>query len=94
MANVKTVATLPTAEQYIAEYMASKLNGVKAPKRSIMDRLAQFVEDKAIDTVADSKRIGGRVSAAWAAAEDGYNEAQVLEHKRQAERAARRLGLV
>lgn len=94
-ASTKSVATLPTADQYVAEYMARKLSGsTSAPKASILDRLVGFVENVAVDTVADSKRIGGRVSAAWDAASEGYDDARVLETKRQAERAARRLGLV
>ncbi len=95
MANVKTTqsSNLPTADQYVAEYMARKLSGEKSPKLSLLDRVVSFVENVAVDSVADSKRIGGRISAAWDAAEEGFDEARVLETKRQAERAAKRLGL-
>ena len=96
MAKTNTaVATLPTAEQYIAEYMARKLEPQnKAPKPSMLDRLARFAENAVVDAVADSKRIGGRLSAAYDAAAEGYEDAKVLETRRQAERAASRLGLV
>lgn len=95
MAKTTNTATLPTAEQYIAEYMARKLQPqAQAPKPSILDRLAQFAENVAVDAVADSKRIGGRLSAAWDAAAEGYEDAKVLETRRQAQRAAARLGLV
>ena len=97
MANAKSQsASLPTAEQYVAEYVARKLNGEKPAKLSrpsIIDRLTTAVENTVVDTVADSKRIGGRVSAAWEAAQEGYEDAYALETKRQGERAARRLGL-
>lgn len=91
----KTTNTLPTADQYIAEYMARKLNPQNAaPKVGLLDRITRTVENMAVDAVADSKRIGGRLSAAWDAASEGYEDARVLETKRQAERAAARLGLV
>lgn len=96
MANVKTTqssATLPSADQFVAEYMARKLNGTSAPKLGLLERTVLFIEDVAVDSVADSKRVFGRVSAAWDAASEGYEEARVLETRRQAERAAKRLGL-
>lgn len=90
----QTAPSLPTADQYIAEYMARRLNPVeKAKKQPMLDRLAVAVENAFVDSIADSKRIGGRVSAAWDAASEGYEDARVLETKRQAERAAKRLGL-
>jgi hypothetical protein len=94
MANTNTtaaVATLPSAEQFIAEYLASKAN----PRNQIglIDRLTTFVENRVVDTVADSTRIAGRVSAAASAAGDGYHQAAALEHARQAKRMAARLGL-
>lgn len=90
-----SIATLPTADQYIAEYMARKLEPQnRAPKPGMLDRIAQFAENVVVDAVADSKRIGGRLSAAWDAAADGYEDARVLETRRQAQRAAARLGLV
>lgn len=95
MAASKSVSVVPSADQYVAEYMARKLNSTaSAPKPSILDRLASFAENIAVDTVADSKRVGGRLSAAWDAASEGYDDARVLETKRQAQRAAARLGLV
>jgi len=89
----KTVASVPSADQFIAEYMSRKLNGSDAPKRSIMDRITALVEDTAVDAVANSTRFAGRISAAASAAGDGYEQAKVLEHKRQAHLMAQRLGL-
>ena len=94
MANVKTntvPATLPTREQFIAEYLASKSH----PKNNVglLTRLTNFVEDKTVDAVADSTRLAGRVSAAASAAGDGFHQAAAVEHARQAERMAIRLGL-
>ena len=95
MANAKqTTPSLPTADQYVAEYMARKLSPTAAKTRQpVLDKLTTAVENVFVDTIADSKRIGGRVSAAWDAASEGYEDARVLETRRQAERAARRLGL-
>ena len=95
MANVKTntasVATLPSREQFIAEYLASKTH----PKngQGVVSRIKAAVENAVVDTVADSTRIAGRVSAAASAAGDGFHQAAALEHARQAERMAIRLGL-
>ena len=88
-----SVSSVPSADQFIAEYMSSKLNGSTAPKRSIMDRLTSLIEDTAVDAVANSTRFAGRISAAASAAGDGYEQAKVLEHKRQAILMAQRLGL-
>lgn len=85
--------SVPSADQFIAEYMSRKLNGSDAPKRSIMDRVTALVEDTAVDAVANSTRFAGRISAAASAAGDGYEQAKVLEHKRQAHLMAQRLGL-
>lgn len=90
------VSSVPSADQFIAEYMSRKLNGsddYEAPKRSIMDRITALVEDTAVDAVANSTRFAGRISAAASAAGDGYEQAKVLEHKRQAQLMAQRLGL-
>jgi len=87
------VSSVPSADQFIAEYMSRKLNGSDAPKRSIMDRITGLVEDTAVDAVANSTRFAGRISAAASAAGDGYEQAKVLEHKRQAHLMAQRLGL-
>ena len=95
MANVKTntaaVATLPTREQFIAQYLASKSH----PKNNVglLTRFTTFVENSAVDAVADSTRLAGRVSAAASAAGDGFHQAAAVEHARQAERMAIRLGL-
>lgn len=93
MAAVKSTSSVPSADQFIAEYMSRKLNGSDAPKRSIMDRITALVEDTAVDAVANSTRFAGRISAAASAAGDGYEQAKVLEHKRQAHLMAQRLGL-
>lgn len=93
MAQVKSTSSVPSADQFIAEYMSRKLNGSDAPKRSIVDRLTALVEDTAVDAVANSTRFAGRISAAASAAGDGYEQAKVLEHKRQAQLMAQRLGL-
>lgn len=93
-ANAKTntaVATLPSKEAFIAQYLADKAN--PRTNVSLIERLTTFVENRVVDTVADSTRIAGRVSAAASAAGDGYHMAAALEHARQAERAANRLGL-
>lgn len=93
MAQVKSTSSVPSADQFIAEYMSRKLNGSDAPKRSVMDRITALVEDTAVDAVANSTRFAGRISAAASAAGDGYEQAKVLEHKRQAHLMAQRLGL-
>lgn len=93
MAQVKSTSSVPSADQFIAEYMSRKLNGSDAPKRSIVDRLTALVEDTAVDAVANSTRFAGRISAAASAAGDGFEQAKVLEHKRQAHLMAQRLGL-
>lgn len=96
MANVKTntasVATLPSREQFIAEYLAKRAN--PQHNTGLIARAKAFVENAVVDSVADSTRIAGRVSAAAAAAGDGFHQAAALEHARQAERAAIRIGLV
>lgn len=94
MANVKTntvPATLPSREQFIAQYLASKAN--PANRVGLLTRLTNFVEDTTVDMVADSTRLAGRVSAAASAAGDGFHQAAAVEHARQAERMAIRLGL-
>ena len=95
MANVKNntaaVATLPSREQFIAQYLASKAN--PANRVGLLTRLTNFVEDTTVDMVADSTRFAGRVSAAASAAGDGFHQAAAVEHARQAERMAIRLGL-
>lgn len=91
-ANTKSVAaSLPSKEAFIAQYLADKAS----PRNnvSLVERFTTFVENRVVDTVADSTRIAGRVSAAASAAGDGYHMAAALEHARQAERAANRLGL-
>lgn len=93
MATKSTTVSVPSADQFIAEYMSRKLNGSDAPKRSIMDRITALVEDTAVDAVANSTRFAGRISAAASAAGDGFEQAKVLEHKRQAHLMAQRLGL-
>lgn len=96
MANVKnntaSVATLPSREQFIAEYLAKRAN----PRNnvSMLSRAKSALENAVVDSVADSTRIAGRVSAAAAAAGDGFHQAAALEHARQAERAAIRIGLI
>lgn len=94
IASTNNVAKLPTADEYIAEYLRRKTEGSGQPKPSLLNRLTSFVEDKAVDTVAGSTRFAGRIASAVAAAVDGYEEAKVLEHKRQATLAAQRLGLI
>lgn len=94
MANVKTntvPATLPSREQFIAQYLASKAN--PANRVGLLTRLTNFVEDTTVDMVADSTRLAGRISAAASAAGDGFHQAAAVEHARQAERMAIRLGL-
>ena len=95
MANVKNntaaVATLPTREQFIAQYLASKAN--PANRASLFTRTVAFIENSAVDAVADSTRLAGRVSAAASAAGEGFHQAAAVEHARQAERMAIRLGL-
>lgn len=94
IASTNNVAKLPTADEYIAEYLRRKTEGSDQPMRSLLNRLTGFVEDKAVDTVANSTRFAGRIMSAVDAAADGYEEAKILEHKRQAQLAAQRLGLV
>ena len=93
MSAKSNTSSVPSREQFIAEYMAKRLNGERKPKVSLLDRISMFIENRAVDAVADSKRIGGRLSAAWDAAEEGFDEAFALETARQAERSATRLGL-
>lgn len=92
MANAtKSAANLPSREQFIADYLAKRANG-SAGSKGFIATIKEKVENMAIDTVADSTRIAGRVSAAASAAGDGFHQAAVLEHARQAERMAARLG--
>lgn len=92
MANVKNApASLPSREQFIAEYLASKTN--PANRVGLFTRTVAFIENSAVDMVADSTRLAGRVSAAASAAGDGFHQAAAVEHARQAERMAIRLGL-
>ena len=86
-----SVATLPSREQFIANYLASKAN--PAHNVGLISRAKTALENAVVDSVADSTRIAGRVSAAAAAAGDGFHQAAALEHARQAERMAVRLGL-
>ena len=94
VASKSNVVALPTADEYIAEYLARKTADAGKPKRSILNRLVGYAEDKAVDAVANSTRFAGRIMSAVDAAADGYEEAKVLEHRRQAQLAAQRLGLV
>ena len=90
----QTAPSLPTADQYIAEYLARRLNPTeKAKKQPLLDRVTAAVEHGVLNTVADSKAFGSRVSAAWDAADEAASIAYAEETRRQAERAARRLGL-
>ena len=89
--NTAAVATLPSREQFIAQYLASKAN--PANRASLFTRTVAFIENSAVDAVADSTRLAGRVSAAASAAGDGFHQAAAVEHARQAERMAIRLGL-
>lgn len=92
--NTKSVATLPSREQFVAEYLAKRANPNAPNNQGIIARAKQFLENAMVDTVADSTRMAGRVSSAASAAGDGFHQAAALEHARQAERAAIRLGLV
>ena len=90
---VASIASLPSREQFIADYLAKRAAGNTGAGKGFIATLKEKVENAAIDTVADSTRIAGRVSAAASAAGDGFHQAAAIEHARQAERMAMRLGL-
>lgn len=78
-------------EQFVREYMA-QLAAARGPKLGITERLAAFVEDKAVSAVKNSKRTFGRLQAAWEIADSISQAAYAEEHARHAEAMAKRLG--
>ena len=104
MAAKSTDVTTPSADQFVAEYMANYMNKPRAPKVPLLDRIAGFAErtvtkvadyakDKVADNVADSKAYVARIGAAWEVADDIAEQAALKERQRQAVRMAKRLGL-
>ena len=88
----KTTTNVPSSEEFVREYMA-QLGATRKPKVSIVDRLASYVEDRAVAAVKNSKRTFGRLSAAWEISEQIKEEAYATEHAKHAEAMAARLGL-
>ena len=80
-----------TREQFVREYMA-QLSAARGPKLGLTERLATFVEDKAVSAVKNSKRTFGRLQAAWEIADSISQAAYAEEHARHAEAMAKRLG--
>ena len=89
--NTTTASANPTREQFVREYM-QQLSAARGPKVGLTERLAMFVEDKAVATVKNSKRTFGRLHAAWEIADQIAQAAYAEEHARHAEEMARRLG--
>ena len=89
--NVATAT--PSADQFVAEYMANYMNKPRVAKASIIDRITTAVENRVLNTVADSKAFGARVAVAWDVADDLAEQAALKERQRQAIRMAQRLGL-
>lgn len=90
------VASSTSRDQFVAEYLARR-EQPGAEKVGFISRIINKIEDAATDTVANSTRFAGRVSAAFDAAGEGFEEAKRLEDVRQAQKAAdraARLGLI
>lgn len=81
-----------TREQFVREYMA-QLSATRAPKRSLVDRVVGWGEDRLVAATRNSTRVVGRLSAAWEIADSIRDEAYAVEHAQHAERLAERLGL-
>ena len=90
-ASVTTNTPAITREQFVREYMA-QLAQSRGPKVGLTERLALYVEDKAVSAVKNSRRTAGRLHAAWEIAGDISRTAYAEEHARHAEEMARRLG--
>ena len=91
--NTASVETnVPSREQFVREYM-TQLGQNRKPKVSIIDRLAGWGEDRVVNATKNSKRVYGRLSAAWEIADSIKEEAYATEHAKHAEAVAARLGL-
>lgn len=90
----KTQPTAPvqmTQQQFVAEYMA-QLAQSRPPKQSIVSRIAGWAEDRVVDSVRNSKRTLGRVSAALEIADHIKEAAYAQEHAKFASEQAALLG--
>lgn len=95
MANAKTTAPVnaaPSREEFVREYMA-QLAQTRQPKRSIVEKLAGWTEDRVISATKNSKRSYGRIKAAWEIADQIADQAYAEEHAKFAEETAIKLGL-
>ena len=91
--NTASVASaVPSREEFVREYMA-QLGQNRKPKVSLIDRIAGWGEDRVVNATKNSKRVYGRLSAAWEIADQVKEEAYAREHAAHAEAVAARLGL-
>ena len=90
-ASVETNA-VPSREAFVREYMA-QLSANRPPKVSIVDRIVGWGEDRVVNATKNSKRVYGRLTAAWEIADSVKEEAYAREHAAHAEAVAARLGL-
>lgn len=84
--------SVPSREQFVREYMA-QLSANRPPKVSLVDRIVGWGEDRVVNATKNSKRVYGRLSAAWEIADSIKEEVYATEHARHAEAVAARLGL-
>lgn len=85
-------SAVPSREEFVREYMA-QLSQNRPPKVSLIDRIAGWGEDRVVNATKNSKRVYGRLSAAWEIADQVKEEAYATEHAKHAEAVAARLGL-
>ena len=93
--NTNTAASatnVPSREEFVREYMA-QLSANRPPKVSIVDRIVGWGEDRVVNATKNSKRVYGRLTAAWEIADSIKEEAYAREHAAHAEAVAARLGL-
>ena len=91
--NTASVASaVPSREEFVREYMA-QLGQNRKPKVSLIDRIAGWGEDRVVNATKNSKRVYGRLSAAWEIADQVKEEDYAREHAAHAEAVAARLGL-
>ena len=90
--NTATTTNVPSREEFVREYMA-QLGQNRKPKVSLIDRIAGWGEDRIVNATKNSKRVYGRLSAAWEIADAIKEEAYAREHAAHAETVAARLGL-
>jgi hypothetical protein len=77
----------PMSHEETVNAVMAQLRAPSTPKRSIVDRLADY----AIDEVASTGEYVARLGAAAGAAVDNFNDSYQLEVERQLRRRAERL---